>query len=332
MRISYWSSDVCSSDLSRAKRERKLPPGYCSTRARTRCVQIDKRSSCRLRSIPLSLACQSFRSRTSAVSKARPCSSNVSMIAPESSTTTSSVTCRAYGRNLVGITSLSATFIGTCSDRRLALAIAAEPLSLDALQGEGRVARPAPKDAVAVGRLGAAPQEELGRAHAFAFVSKARPGSSTDSMVAPESRTTTWSVTCRAYCRNVVCITSLSATFIGTCSDRRLALAIAAEPRSLEALQGEGRVARPAPKDSVAVGRLGAAPQEDQPESVHVVADYETRDAEHHRGDDPAIDRIGRANQGDDRRQQDHHSRFDRAAREERGPRDRKSTRLNSSH
>src|SRR3546814_710079 len=216
MRISYWSSDVCSSDLSRAKRERKLPPGYCSTRARTRCVQIDKRSSCRLRSIPLSLACQSFRSRTSAVSKARPCSSNVSMIAPESSTTTSSVTCRAYGRNLVGIPSLSATFIGTCSDRRLALAIAAEPLSLDALQGEGRVARPAPKDAVAV-------------------------------------------------------------------------------------------------------GRLGAAPQEDQPESVHVVADYETRDAEHHRGDDPAIDRIGRANQGDDRRQQDHHSRFDRAAREEIG-------------
>src|SRR3546814_7241386 len=72
---------------------------------------------------------------------------------------------------------------------------------------------------------------------------------------------------------------------------------------------------------AVAVGRLGAAPQEDQPESVHVVADYETRDAEHHRGDDPAIDRIGRANQGDDRRQQDHHSRLDR-----------KSTRLNSSH
>lgn len=64
---------------------------------------------------------------------------------------------RAYGRNLVGITSLSATFIGTCSDRRLALAIAAEPLSLDALQGERRVARSTPEHPVAVCRFGAAP-------------------------------------------------------------------------------------------------------------------------------------------------------------------------------
>src|SRR3546814_754088 len=123
-------------------------------------------------------------------------------------------------------------------------------------------------------------------------------------------------------------ITSLSATFIGTCSDRRLALAIVAKPLSLDAFQGKRRVTRPAPEDAVTIGRFGAAPEKDEAEGVDVVAHHEARNAEHHRCDDKAVNGVCRPDQRNDRGQQDHHGRLDRDARKQRRARHRQEQRV----
>ena len=52
------------------------------TRIRNMCVQIESRSSWILRQTPLRRVCQSFRSRTSEVSKGRPSSSSMSIRSP----------------------------------------------------------------------------------------------------------------------------------------------------------------------------------------------------------------------------------------------------------
>src|SRR3546814_14921911 len=96
---------------------------------------------------------------------------------------------------------------------------------------------------------------------------------------------------------------------------RRLALAIAAKPLSLDAFQGKRRVTRPAPEDAVTIGRFGAAPEKDEAEGVDVVAHHEARNAEHHRCDDKAVQGVCRPDQRNERGKYDNHGRLERADR-----------------
>src|SRR3546814_5055440 len=124
------------------------------------CVQIESRSSWILRQTPLRRVCQSFRSRTSEVSKGRPSSSSMSIRSPLSRATTCSLTCREYGKNFSGISSRLALSKGTFSASALLPNTTTKSLSLDSVERQRRVARPTPNDAVPVRRFGPAPQED----------------------------------------------------------------------------------------------------------------------------------------------------------------------------
>src|SRR3546814_10358974 len=97
------------------------------------------------------------------------------------------------------------------------------------------------------------------------------------SIRAPLSRATTCSLTCREYGKNFSGISSRLALSKGTFSASALLPNTTTKSLSLDSVERQRRVARPTPKDAVPVRRFGPAPQEDQPECVHVMPNDKPR-------------------------------------------------------
>src|SRR3546814_7283935 len=151
------------------------------------------------------------------------------------------------------------------------------------------------------------------------------------SIRSPLSRATTFSLTCREYGKNFSVISSRLALSKGTFSASALLPNTTTKSLSRDSVERQRRVARPTPKDAVPVRRFGPAPQEDQPECVHVMPNDKPRHRIKRDGGRAAVERIARTNQRDCARHDDERARLNGNTRPQSGAGDGQNGRAHTS-